>query len=243
MLHIDTYTSVTEKQISEQYTMAATSDEIEDVDDYKDRSTIVALKSSPSILRVTPGRHLRKKQQSLRSIMQIQKASLGQRVHAHAIRAKTNMPPETIQCVGPQKVSSVTVQITNYNESKFKESRQTKVCESDENLDHVIELCDKFVSDKESVTWIHVIGLHDARVIQRLGKLFNLHPLLQEDICETSQLTKIEEFNGYMSIFANMIFPQIKRRSMAGKNKNCLLCVLCCVLFFVLFFFVFFRFL
>lgn len=45
------------------------------------------------------------------------------------------------------------------------------------------------------VHWVHVIGLADVAVVERLGKVFELHPLALEDVLTLGQRPKIEEFD------------------------------------------------
>jgi magnesium transporter len=44
------------------------------------------------------------------------------------------------------------------------------------------------------VTWINVSGIHNVALIESLGKHFDLHPLTLEDIVNTTQRPKVEEF-------------------------------------------------
>lgn len=57
----------------------------------------------------------------------------------------------------------------------------------------------------ESVTWINVQGLHDVAVISKIGELLGLHPLTLEDILDTNQRPKVEEFEDHLFICMKMI--------------------------------------
>lgn len=46
--------------------------------------------------------------------------------------------------------------------------------------------------------WLNIHGVHDAALIAKIGALFNLHPLVQEDILNTEQRPKIDEFDDYI---------------------------------------------
>ena len=46
--------------------------------------------------------------------------------------------------------------------------------------------------------WLNVHGVHDAALIKQIGDLFHLHPLVQEDILNTEQRPKIDEFDDYV---------------------------------------------
>ena len=58
---------------------------------------------------------------------------------------------------------------------------------------------------RHAVTWINVDGLGDAAAIQRLGKMFNLHPLALEDAVNVHQRPKVEEYPGHLFIVARFI--------------------------------------
>ncbi len=46
--------------------------------------------------------------------------------------------------------------------------------------------------------WLNIHGVHDAALIKQIGDLFHLHPLVQEDILNTSQRPKVDEFDEYL---------------------------------------------
>lgn len=46
--------------------------------------------------------------------------------------------------------------------------------------------------------WLNIHGVHDAALIKQIGDLFHLHPLVQEDILNTQQRPKIDEYDDYV---------------------------------------------
>jgi magnesium transporter len=48
------------------------------------------------------------------------------------------------------------------------------------------------------ITWINVNGLKDSAAITRLAELYGIHPLTVEDILDTGQRPKVEEFDDYL---------------------------------------------
>ena len=46
--------------------------------------------------------------------------------------------------------------------------------------------------------WLNIHGVHDAALIKQVGDLFHLHPLVQEDILNTQQRPKLDEFDDYL---------------------------------------------
>ena len=54
--------------------------------------------------------------------------------------------------------------------------------------------------DPAMITWINVVGIHDASVVFSLGELLALHPLTREDIMNAAQRPKAEDFEHYRFI-------------------------------------------
>lgn len=52
--------------------------------------------------------------------------------------------------------------------------------------------------DPDTVTWIDIDGVHDVALVERMGKVFGLHPLTLEDIVSTDQRPKFEEYPDYV---------------------------------------------
>lgn len=61
--------------------------------------------------------------------------------------------------------------------------------------------------DSETVSWIDVEGLHDTELLNRFGTHFGLHPLVLEDILNTHQRPKIEEYDEYLYLVVRMLAP------------------------------------
>lgn len=66
--------------------------------------------------------------------------------------------------------------------------------------------------DDNKVTWINIDGLGDIEALEVLGKRFNLHPLALEDVLNTGQRPKTEQFHDYLFIVAQMVYQDKKLR-------------------------------
>ena len=53
---------------------------------------------------------------------------------------------------------------------------------------------------KDRVNWINVTGLANVKLIEYIGNIFDLHPLVLEDILNPLQRPKIEDFSKYIFI-------------------------------------------
>jgi len=56
--------------------------------------------------------------------------------------------------------------------------------------------------------WLNISGLENLALLQDIALIFGIHPLTLEDITNTSQRSKIEEFDEFVFITAKMIFTK-----------------------------------
>lgn len=79
------------------------------------------------------------------------------------------------------------------------------------NTDGVIEKVIKKVENcfvqptPEKVIWLDIDGVHEERIVEMVGQQFKLHPLLLEDVLNTTQKSKIEQYEE-----ENMLFVVVK---------------------------------
>lgn len=64
--------------------------------------------------------------------------------------------------------------------------------------------------DTESVSWLDVQGLGCLDILQRLGRVFDLHPLVLEDVVNLAERPKIEDHDDQLVIIARMVIPKGK---------------------------------
>jgi magnesium transporter len=69
------------------------------------------------------------------------------------------------------------------------------------------EACTPYL-DTESVSWVDVQGLGSENILQRLGKVFKLHPLVLEDVVNVPQRPKVEDYDDQLVIIAQMVMPK-----------------------------------
>ena len=113
---------------------------------------------------------------------------------------KVGLPPGTLVYVGEQKAQKTRISIVDYNETQFEE-REVKTIEESFPF-----------KDKPTVTWINIDGLHEVEVIEKLGNYFGFHALLLEDILNTDQRPKMEDYGNHIFIILKML--------QASKNKE-----------------------
>ena len=57
---------------------------------------------------------------------------------------------------------------------------------------------------RRPVTWVQVVGLGDAAVLERLGDVFGIHRLALEDVINTRQRAKFERYAGHDALFIRL---------------------------------------
>ncbi|NJD52534.1 MAG: magnesium/cobalt transporter CorA [Candidatus Methanoperedens sp.] len=107
---------------------------------------------------------------------------------------KTGLPPGSLIHIGEKKSEHVRIRILDYDENQFEEKEA-----------RTIEECFPF-KDKPTTTWINIDGLHQVDIIEKIGNKFGFHPLLLEDILNTEQRPKIEDFETHIYIVLKMLY-------------------------------------
>ncbi len=107
---------------------------------------------------------------------------------------EAGLPPGTLIYTGEEKKEEPTITILDYDEKQYQEKKVEKV-----------EECFPF-KEKPTVTWINIDGIHKVEIIEKIGKNFDLHPLLLEDILNTQQRQKIEDFENHVFAVLKMFY-------------------------------------
>ncbi|MBN2687743.1 MAG: magnesium/cobalt transporter CorA [Deltaproteobacteria bacterium] len=105
---------------------------------------------------------------------------------------KAGLAPGSLIHVGEKRVEKTKITIIDYDQAAFGEKEVATVAE-----------CFPF-KETSTVTWINIDGLHEVDVIEKIGKHFNIHPLILEDILHTGQRPKMEDFEEYIFIITKM---------------------------------------
>ncbi|MBZ8181667.1 magnesium/cobalt transporter CorA [Oscillatoria salina] len=86
--------------------------------------------------------------------------------------------------------------LIDYNESQAK--RKVKIEPSE---------CTPYL-ETDSVSWMDVQGLGSEAMLKEIGRIFNLHPLLLEDVVNVPQRPKVDDYNDRLLIIAQMVMPK-----------------------------------
>jgi magnesium transporter len=105
---------------------------------------------------------------------------------------KTGLPPGTLVHIGEKKADTVTMTVFDYAGSRCDERTVTSPDELQPPAD-------------ESVTWVDIGGVHRLDLLEAFGKQFSLHPLLLEDIANTDQRPKLDDYESYLFLVMKVL--------------------------------------
>jgi len=106
---------------------------------------------------------------------------------------KAGLPSETLMYTGEKKDEKVVIHVIDYDEANFLETEP-----------NAAEGCTPY-KNKPTVTWVNVDGVHDVPALEKLGDCFGLHRLVMEDILNTDQRPKMDDFGEYLYIVLKML--------------------------------------
>lgn len=124
---------------------------------------------------------------------------------------KTGLPPGTLVHVGERKVEKVKIGILDYDEAQLEEKEAKTIEESFP------------FKDKPTLTWVNIDGLHEAEIIEKLGSHFGLHPLLLEDILNTDQRPKMDDYGDYIFVVLKMLYPDENKDEIEAEQVSLIL--------------------
>ncbi len=125
-------------------------------------------------------------------------------------KEKVFTSPGSLIYVGKEVNGKAKAKLLRFNASEIEEKKISRLS------DFV-----KPPKDDNLVDWLNIEGVHDVLAVEALGKNLGFHPLLQEDILNTEQKPKLEQF-GEQHIFLvlkslrlNPTFLQIETEHLA----------------------------
>lgn len=124
---------------------------------------------------------------------------------------KAGMPPGSLIHIGEKKREKPNITLYEYNEEGFEEKE-------------IKNLEDCLTDIKDSRTrWINVDAVSQAKVIEKIGVHYGLHPLVMEDILNTDQRPKIEDYGDYLYIVAKTLYYNDQANEIISEQESIIL--------------------
>jgi len=109
---------------------------------------------------------------------------------------KVGLPPGSLVHVGERGAEPSRISLIHYEASNFEEREIRQITE-----------CVPFLK-KTGVTWIRFEGIPEAAVLEELGLILGVHPLTLEDILNTDQRSKMEDYGDYLYLVLRMFYSE-----------------------------------
>jgi magnesium transporter len=119
--------------------------------------------------------------------------------------------PGSLIHLGTKKIENPIIRLINFNSEKLIEIKPEK-----------LEDCLPFILEN-TVSWISAYGLHEEKMIQNLGELFEIHGILLEDMLNTDQRPKIAETDKLLIIILKMLDYNEKTSELSSNQISMIL--------------------
>ena len=110
------------------------------------------------------------------------------------VSRKAGLPPGALVHIGKERTEKVLVSIMDFDRDNFQET----------TLDTIDDLFSR--EQHFPLRWINITGVHQVDFIEKIGKHFNIHPLSLEDIVNTGQRSKVEDYDHYLYLVSRMLY-------------------------------------
>jgi magnesium transporter len=126
-------------------------------------------------------------------------------------KASLHRTPGSVIFVGSQKMDQARVSVMDYDQGDLRELEPKKIDEGER------------FRKTDTVTWINVDGVHDTELIMEIGRSFDLHPLIMEDIVHTGQRPKVEEHDDCIFLVLKMLRFDEDQEQVIGEQLSMVL--------------------
>ncbi len=128
--------------------------------------------------------------------------------------SKAGLPPGTLIHIGEKGSGEARITLLRYNETSFEEKEVGTVSTVDECIP---------LGEGPTTTWIDMEGIYDVGVIENLGRCYGFHPLVLEDILNTDQRPKVEDYDSYLYIVLRMLYLNHKNGKVVTEQTSVIL--------------------
>ena len=121
---------------------------------------------------------------------------------------KAGLPAGTLLHVGERKIEHAAIVLIEYDAQSIRETRFDSLAE-----------CQAGAPTLPKV-WLNVYGMHDAELMAEVGRRFKLHPLVLEDILNTDQRAKVEDYDDYLFLVARFFDYDVATLTLTSEQVS-----------------------
>jgi magnesium transporter len=126
-------------------------------------------------------------------------------------RKKVGESPGSLIHIGDYNSEKIELTLIEYNKDFYERKELEK-----------IEECFRR-KDAATIKWVNVEGIYDVSIIEKIGKQFSLHPLMLEDILNTNQRPKMDDYEDYILVVLKMIYYNEEKREVVTEQVSLVL--------------------
>lgn len=105
---------------------------------------------------------------------------------------KSGLPPGALIHIGEIKTPRPALSLIDFSPDAFSEHELPDIAALDA------------IPRTPGVRWLNVHGVHDTALLSAIGERFGLHPLVIEDVLNTDQRPKVDDFDDYLFIITHL---------------------------------------
>lgn len=107
---------------------------------------------------------------------------------------KSFLPPGSVKIEPTENDAKTEITLIQYEENFFEERLLSNINELDD------------FDFNQHISWINIEGKLSTEIIEKIGLKFNIHPLTLEDISNTDQRPKFEDYQHYVVVMMKMLY-------------------------------------
>jgi magnesium transporter len=110
------------------------------------------------------------------------------------VSQKAGLPPGALVHIGQERTEKIIVSIMDFDQDNL--------------LERTPDTIEAIFSPERQLAfrWVNITGVHEVDFIEKIGRHFNIHPLTLEDIVNTGQRSKVEDYGHYLYLVSRMLF-------------------------------------
>ena len=124
---------------------------------------------------------------------------------------KIGLDPGSLVYVGDKGKQPVSIKLFDYKADHFVEK----------NIDSVEDLL--VYKQSETISWINIDGVHEVEILEKIGTHFEIHSLTLEDILNTNQRPKLDEYPNYLYVVLRMFYLEDNDKSLKNEQVSLIL--------------------
>ncbi len=128
-----------------------------------------------------------------------------------SVSRKKGLPPGTLVHIGDKKTEKTRILVIEYDEKRY------NICDTES-----IAECRSPI-ENPTVRWIDIVGIDRVDAVAETGSLYDLHPLVMEDILNTSQRPKLDDWGEYIFLVLKALHYDEDRDEITAEQVSLVL--------------------